>query len=125
MDFWRTHRRNGLSRCARCRIRHCGRALAPLAGRRWSRRTAYRSPRRDWRPYSAASLRLTGHHDAMCGIAGLVGLGRSIAGPRVRQAVRRLAHRGPDGEGWYDSEAAILGMSRLAVIDLAAGDQPI
>ena len=61
----------------------------------------------------------------MCGIAGLVGVDRSIAGPRVRQAVRRMAHRGPDGEGWYDGQAATLGTCRLAIIDLATGDQPI
>src|SRR5256714_1797673 len=61
----------------------------------------------------------------MCGIAGLVGVDRSVAGPRVGQAVRRLAHRGPDGPGWYDGAAATLGTCRLAIIDLAAGDQPI
>ncbi len=61
----------------------------------------------------------------MCGIAGLVGIDRSIAGPRVRQAVRRLTHRGPDGDGWYDTDGATLGMCRLAIIDLVGGDQPI
>ncbi len=61
----------------------------------------------------------------MCGIAGLVGLNRSIARSRVREAMRRLIHRGPDGEGWYESEEAVLGMRRLAIIDLQGGDQPI
>lgn len=61
----------------------------------------------------------------MCGIAGIVGVERALAESRVRQAVRRLTHRGPDGEGWYDGEAATLGMCRLAIIDLAGGDQPI
>jgi len=61
----------------------------------------------------------------MCGIAGLVGVDRSVAGPRVRLAIRRLAHRGPDGQGWYEHDQAVLGMCRLAIIDLAGGDQPI
>jgi len=61
----------------------------------------------------------------MCGIAGLVGIDPSIAGPRVQQAMCRLAHRGPDGEGWYLSDSAVIGMRRLAIIDLAGGDQPI
>src|SRR5438034_1111248 len=61
----------------------------------------------------------------MCGIAGLVGVDRSLAGARVRHAIRLLAHRGPDGVGWYDGDEAVLGMCRLAIIDLAGGDQPI
>jgi asparagine synthase (glutamine-hydrolysing) len=39
--------------------------------------------------------------------------------------MRRLVHRGPDGEGWYDDDDAVLGMRRLAIIDLKTGDQPI
>jgi asparagine synthase (glutamine-hydrolysing) len=37
----------------------------------------------------------------------------------------RLAHRGPDGHGVHESDGALLGMTRLAIVDLAAGDQPI
>ncbi|HWC72559.1 MAG TPA: hypothetical protein VG454_01380, partial [Gemmatimonadales bacterium] len=61
----------------------------------------------------------------MCGIAGFVGVAASTARPRVRQALCRLTHRGPDGEGWYTSDDAVIGMRRLAIIDLACGDQPI
>lgn len=61
----------------------------------------------------------------MCGIAGIVGVDRSVARPRVRQAIHRLAHRGPDGRGWYDAADAVLGVCRLAVVDVAHGDQPI
>jgi len=61
----------------------------------------------------------------VCGIAGIVGLPRQIAASRVREAVRRLAHRGPDGEGFYEADDAVLGMRRLAIIDLKGGDQPI
>jgi asparagine synthase (glutamine-hydrolysing) len=36
-----------------------------------------------------------------------------------------LRHRGPDGEGFHDDGPVALGHRRLAIIDLAGGDQPI
>src|SRR5207244_743813 len=36
-----------------------------------------------------------------------------------------LAHRGPDGEGFFDDEHAVLGHRRLAIIDRAGGTQPM
>jgi asparagine synthase (glutamine-hydrolysing) len=36
-----------------------------------------------------------------------------------------LAHRGPDGEGFYEHERAVLGHRRLAIIDRAGGHQPM
>lgn len=38
---------------------------------------------------------------------------------------RSLAHRGPDGEGFFVSEDIGLGHRRLSVIDLESGDQPM
>lgn len=61
----------------------------------------------------------------MCGIAGIVGLDPAVAEPRVAEALRRLAHRGPDGEGRLVDPAAVIGMRRLAIIDLEGGKQPI
>lgn len=61
----------------------------------------------------------------MCGIAGLVGIPAESALPLVEEAVRRLRHRGPDGEGFYRGVDVVLGMRRLAVIDVSGGDQPI
>jgi len=64
----------------------------------------------------------------MCGIAGIVyEKGRQEA---AREAVRRMIglqrHRGPDGEGFYDSVGASLGHCRLAIIDLShTGHQPM
>ena len=37
----------------------------------------------------------------------------------------RLQHRGPDGVGTFESDDAVLGARRLAIIDLETGDQPI
>jgi len=62
----------------------------------------------------------------MCGIAGVVSrTGRPLlhpdAPPRMRET---LAHRGPDGAGSVDTLAASLQIRRLAIVDLARGDQP-
>jgi asparagine synthase (glutamine-hydrolysing) len=64
----------------------------------------------------------------MCGIAGVIALeGRldpSIRGavPAMTMAIR---HRGPDGDGFFSDDYAVLGHRRLAIIDLAGGAQPI
>jgi asparagine synthase (glutamine-hydrolysing) len=60
----------------------------------------------------------------MCGIAGFVGGGGEDDLVRMTDA---LAHRGPDAEGrWADSSTSVwLGHRRLAIVDLAGGDQPM
>jgi asparagine synthase (glutamine-hydrolysing) len=60
----------------------------------------------------------------MCGIAGVVSTSRPDAG-LVRQMCDVLAHRGPDGAGYHEDAHAALGMRRLAIIDVAGGDQPV
>jgi asparagine synthase (glutamine-hydrolysing) len=37
----------------------------------------------------------------------------------------RLAHRGPDGDGFYEAERVALGHRRLAIIDRSGGHQPM
>lgn len=64
----------------------------------------------------------------MCGIAGLVyeGVHRETAMSAVRRMIALQRHRGPDGEGFYDTTGASLGHCRLAIIDLTdAGHQPM
>jgi asparagine synthase (glutamine-hydrolysing) len=60
----------------------------------------------------------------MCGIAGIIGSRASVdAANRMSQ---RLRHRGPDGEGVWGSETAVLVHRRLAILDLSeAGHQPM
>ncbi len=59
----------------------------------------------------------------MCGICGLAG--GDLDRARVERMCAILAHRGPDGSGIYQSDGAILGHTRLSIIDLATGDQPM
>ncbi|GHH64187.1 asparagine synthetase B [Streptosporangium violaceochromogenes] len=60
----------------------------------------------------------------MCGVAGMA----SMLGPDpelVRRMCEVIAHRGPDGEGFHHDEHVALGMRRLAIVDVAGGDQPV
>ena len=63
----------------------------------------------------------------MCGLSGI--LSKAPVAPEQRAAVAamsdRLAHRGPDDEGWLETEHAVMAMRRLAVIDLAGAAQPL
>ena len=60
----------------------------------------------------------------MCGIAGIVSVGQPDAA-LVRRMCDVLAHRGPDGVGYHEGPHAVLGMRRLAIIDVAGGQQPV
>ena len=58
----------------------------------------------------------------MCGITGFVG----APDRRVLDAmVESLVHRGPNDAGYFESPRASLGMRRLAIIDVASGQQPV
>jgi asparagine synthase (glutamine-hydrolysing) len=60
----------------------------------------------------------------MCGIAGIVSMDHPDAA-LVRRMCDVLTHRGPDGVGYHVSAHAALGMRRLAIIDVAGGQQPV
>jgi asparagine synthase (glutamine-hydrolysing) len=62
----------------------------------------------------------------MCGIAGVVRFDRSPETDEVVAMLRRLRHRGPDGDGLWQDRHACLGHRRLSVLDLsAAASQPM
>ena len=44
---------------------------------------------------------------------------------RIRNATATLLHRGPDEQGVFQSSLCSLGATRLKIIDLGSGDQPI
>ncbi|HEY3888760.1 MAG TPA: asparagine synthase (glutamine-hydrolyzing) [Caulobacteraceae bacterium] len=62
----------------------------------------------------------------MCGIAGIVMRGgQPVDETRLEALARAMAHRGPDGVGTFVSGPIGLLNTRLAIIDLATGDQPL
>ncbi len=62
----------------------------------------------------------------MCGIAGLALKPGARPDPNVLDALTRaLAHRGPDGHGHHVQGNVALSHTRLAIIDLVTGDQPL
>jgi asparagine synthase (glutamine-hydrolysing) len=58
----------------------------------------------------------------MCGIVGFTG----NPDPGVlRRMCQTLYHRGPDEDGYFESNTISLGMRRLSIVDLESGQQPI
>lgn len=62
----------------------------------------------------------------MCGIAGMMSRdGRQPDEAALERLVGALAHRGPDGRGHYLCSNVAMVHTRLAIIDLETGDQPL
>jgi len=57
----------------------------------------------------------------MCGIAGFTGIDQDLMG----RMLDSIVHRGPDGFGIDVNEHFTLGMRRLAIVDIAGGNQPL
>lgn len=61
----------------------------------------------------------------MCGICGFTNFSDADRQDVLERMTARLAHRGPDGSGTSLEHACGLGHTRLAIIDLVTGDQPM
>lgn len=61
----------------------------------------------------------------MCGIAGLVWRDRRAGEGELAAMASRLGHRGPEDTGFYTAGGFGIAHTRLAIIDLAGGHQPI
>src|SRR5215813_3608888 len=63
----------------------------------------------------------------MCGIAGILANSgiSELEKARLKQMADVLAHRGPDGEGFYFDRSVGLAHRRLSIIDLEGGRQPL
>jgi asparagine synthase (glutamine-hydrolysing) len=63
----------------------------------------------------------------VCGIAGIVSsrTGDRIEVSTINRMCQAIVHRGPDDQGVFVKDGAGLGMTRLSIIDLAGGHQPI
>ena len=72
--------------------------------------------------FSSNSLRII-----MCGIAGILQTNHDQDNQRnnITNMTSTLSHRGPDGWGIYLSRHIALGHTRLSIIDLNSGDQPM
>ena len=62
----------------------------------------------------------------MCGLCGIVDFARPVDAGSVLAMRQSLVHRGPDGSGLWQEDRAVLGHTRLAIIDLSdRGLQPL
>jgi asparagine synthase (glutamine-hydrolysing) len=63
----------------------------------------------------------------MCGICGKLSFDpvHPVTEGVVDRMMAAISHRGPDGQGKYLSGMVGLGHTRLAIIDLSTGDQPM
>lgn len=63
----------------------------------------------------------------MCGICGIINLteGRPPDLDLLTRMMGRLRHRGPDSSGYYRDKHVALGHTRLSIIDLETGAQPL
>jgi asparagine synthase (glutamine-hydrolysing) len=61
----------------------------------------------------------------LCGIVGFTTKDWHPDQQRIQSATNTLIHRGPDQQGVFQSRTCSLGATRLKIVDLASGDQPI
>jgi len=61
----------------------------------------------------------------MCGILGYSHVSKNLLPGILTSALGSLAHRGPDHEGRFECEQISLGATRLRILDLKSGDQPL
>ncbi len=62
----------------------------------------------------------------MCGILGAFSASQPLSSPPFpAKSLEVMKHRGPDAQGWYVDDHAVLGFRRLAILDLAGGGQPL
>jgi asparagine synthase (glutamine-hydrolysing) len=61
----------------------------------------------------------------MCGIAGIVLRETKVNTTMLKPMVERICHRGPDAEGFFTEGSFGLAHTRLSIIDLNGGGQPM
>jgi asparagine synthase (glutamine-hydrolysing) len=61
----------------------------------------------------------------MCGIAGIVLRGTKVDTAMLKPMAERISHRGPDAEGFFTEGSFGLAHTRLSIIDLSGGGQPM
>jgi asparagine synthase (glutamine-hydrolysing) len=61
----------------------------------------------------------------MCGILGYTHNSRELSPGVLKAGIAALVHRGPDQQGSFESPQISLGATRLRIIDIEGGDQPM
>ena len=61
----------------------------------------------------------------MCGITGFSHLRKTLPPGVLTNAVDSITHRGPNQKARFECDEVSLGATRLAILDIAGGDQPI
>ncbi len=62
----------------------------------------------------------------MCGICGMVNKqGKPVDRQVLQDMTAMMMHRGPDDDGYYSAGPVGLGFRRLAIVDVASGQQPL
>ena len=61
----------------------------------------------------------------MCGILGYSHVAKCLPAGVLTSALEALVHRGPDHQGSFCSEQISMGATRLRILDLEGGDQPL
>jgi asparagine synthase (glutamine-hydrolysing) len=61
----------------------------------------------------------------MCGITGILRWNENASEAEIKKMTASIAHRGPDGDGFFLKNNLALGHRRLAIIDLETGKQPM
>jgi asparagine synthase (glutamine-hydrolysing) len=61
----------------------------------------------------------------LCGIVGFTHRKRRVPPDRIQSALELLSHRGPDRQAAFESNLISLGATRLKILDLDAGNQPM
>jgi asparagine synthase (glutamine-hydrolysing) len=76
--------------------------------------------------FAALNLETNNAAIDMCGIAGILHWGRQKEiGPRLQRMVAVIRHRGPDAQTHRIEPEIGLGFTRLSIVDLAGGAQPM
>ena len=62
----------------------------------------------------------------MCGLIGYIdNKDEETKKATIKKMSDVIAHRGPDGEGFFVDDTIAMGFRRLSIIDLAGGNQPL
>src|ERR1039457_721225 len=61
----------------------------------------------------------------MCGILGYTHISRGLPHGVLNAGIAALIHRGPDQQGSFTTQHVSLGATRLRIVDLDGGDQPM